>query len=103
MDRRKFVTSSLGLVDNVRFGDGTPAAIPRVWQNSLLRWLILIRIITLAELMMLSAHAVAQSSNASLTGRITDSSKAVTPDAKVVAINTGTRVRYETVTNETGS
>src|ERR1700688_2942461 len=104
MDRRKFVTSSLNLADNVRFDDDTPAAIPRVWQNSLLRWLILIRIITLAEFMMFSAHAVmAQSSNASLTGRITDSSKAVTPDAKVIAINTGTRVRYETVTNETGS
>src|ERR1700688_3074462 len=104
MDRRKFVTSSLNLADNVRFDDDTPAAIPRVWQNSLLRWLILIRIITLAEFMMFSAHAVmAQSSNASLTGRITDSSKAVTPDAKVIAINTGTRVRYEKVTKEPGS
>jgi hypothetical protein len=51
-----------------------------------------------------SARSVApQSSNASVTGRITDSTKAVTPDAKVIAINTGTRVRFETVTNETGS
>src|ERR1700731_3553314 len=104
MDRRKFVTSFLGLVDNVRFDGGTPAEIPRVRQHSLLRWLILIPIITLAELMTFSAHAImAQSSNASLTGRITDSSKAVTPDAKVIAINTGTRVRFETVTDETGS
>jgi len=105
MDRRQFVTNSLDLADEVCFDDGTPAEIPRVvWQNSLLRWLILIRIIALAELMMFSAQSVmAQSSNASLTGRITDSSKAVTPDAKVTAINTGTRVRYETVTNETGS
>ena len=104
MDRRKFVTSSFGLVDNVHFDGGAPAEIPCVWQSSLLRWLILIPIITFAELMMFSANAVmAQSSNASLTGRITDSSKAVTPDAKVIAINTGTRVRYETVTNETGS
>src|SRR6202790_2759237 len=45
----------------------------------------------------------AQSTNASLTGRITDSSKAVVPDVKVVVINTGTRIRYETITNETGS
>ncbi len=45
----------------------------------------------------------AQSTNASLTGRITDSSKGVVPNAKVVAINTGTRVHYETVTNATGS
>ena len=34
----------------------------------------------------------AQSKNASLTGRITDSSKGVVPNALVVAINTGTRV-----------
>jgi Carboxypeptidase regulatory-like domain len=45
----------------------------------------------------------AQSSNASLTGRVTDSTKAVVPSAKVIVINTGTRVHYETVTNETGS
>jgi hypothetical protein len=45
----------------------------------------------------------AQSTNASLTGRITDSSKAVVPNAKVITINTGTRVHYETVTNEAGS
>jgi len=45
----------------------------------------------------------AQSTNASLTGRITDSSKGVVPNALVVAIHTGTRVHYETVTNATGS
>jgi hypothetical protein len=45
----------------------------------------------------------AQSTSASLTGRITDSSKAVVPSAQVLAINTGTRVHYETLTNDTGS
>ena len=45
----------------------------------------------------------AQSSNASLTGRITDPSKAVIPAAKVSVINTGTRIHYDTVTNGTGS
>jgi hypothetical protein len=45
----------------------------------------------------------AQSSNASLTGRITGSSKGVVPNAMVVAINTGTRVHYETITNATGN
>src|SRR5216683_838947 len=45
----------------------------------------------------------AQSTNASLTGRITDSSKSVVPNVLVVAINTGTRIHYETVTNATGS
>src|SRR5215468_2711654 len=45
----------------------------------------------------------AQLSNASLTGRITDPSKAVIPAAKVSVINTGTRIHYDTVTNGTGS
>ena len=45
----------------------------------------------------------AQSTSASLTGRITDSSKGVVPNALVAAINTGTRVHYETITNATGS
>jgi hypothetical protein len=44
-----------------------------------------------------------QSTSASLTGRITDASKAVVPATKVVVINTGTRIHYETITNETGS
>ena len=44
-----------------------------------------------------------QSTNASLTGRVTDSSKAVVPEVKVIVINTGTRIHYETITNETGS
>ena len=45
----------------------------------------------------------AQSTNASLTGRVTDSSKAVIADARVTVINTSTRVHYEGITNETGS
>ncbi len=45
----------------------------------------------------------AQSTNASLTGRITDSSKAVVADAKIIVINTSTRIRYESFTNQTGS
>jgi hypothetical protein len=52
---------------------------------------------------LLPTNVLAQSTNASLTGRITDASKAVVPNAKVIVINTGTRVRDETVTNETGS
>jgi len=48
-------------------------------------------------------HVHAQSTNASLTGRITDSSKAVVADAKVIVINTSTRIRYESFANETGS
>src|SRR5882724_3645493 len=44
----------------------------------------------------------AQSSNASLTGRITDPRKAIITDAIVTVINTGTGVHYQGTTNETG-
>src|SRR5690242_19774099 len=44
----------------------------------------------------------AQSTNASVSGRVTDPSKAVIADAKVAAINAGTNVRYEGATNDTG-
>src|SRR6266849_1795503 len=44
----------------------------------------------------------AQPTNASPAGRITEPSKALIVNAKVVAINTGTNVRYETTTNSAG-
>src|SRR5271165_64656 len=44
----------------------------------------------------------AQSTNASITGRVTDPSKAVIADAKVAAINADTNVRYEGATNASG-
>ena len=44
-----------------------------------------------------------QSINASLTGRITDPSKAAIADAKVSAISATTNVRYESTSNSTGS
>ena len=48
-------------------------------------------------------HVVrAQSTNASLTGGITDPSKAVIVDAKVTAISADRNVRYETTTNGSG-
>jgi len=49
------------------------------------------------------ARVEAQSTSASLTGRVTDSSKAVIPATKVTVINSGTRIHYETITNQTGS
>jgi len=45
----------------------------------------------------------AQSTNASLTGRVTDPTKAVMQGAKVIAINAGTNVPYRTTTNVTGN
>src|SRR3984957_9256172 len=44
----------------------------------------------------------AQSTNGSLAGRVTDPSKAVIAVAKVAAVNTGTTVRYEGATNDSG-
>src|SRR5216684_3275666 len=44
----------------------------------------------------------AQSTKASLTGRITDPSKALIADAKIAAISAGTNVHYETTTNASG-
>src|ERR1700730_8773651 len=45
----------------------------------------------------------AQSTNASLTGRITDPKKAVITQATVTVINTGTGIHYQGLTNETGA
>jgi len=45
----------------------------------------------------------AQSTDASLTGRITDPNKAVIGDATVTVINTGTGIHYQGLTNETGT
>src|ERR1700688_623998 len=44
----------------------------------------------------------AQSTNGSISGRVTDPSKAVIADAKVAAINLGTNVRNEGATNDSG-
>jgi len=58
----------------------------------------------LASLFLLSFPSVlrAQSINASLSGRITDSTKAVIANAKIAAISADTNVRHETTTNGSG-
>jgi len=53
-------------------------------------------------LVLFPLHARAQSTNASLTGRVSDPSKAVIAEAKVIAISAGTNLRYETTTNGLG-
>src|SRR5215469_13227495 len=58
--------------------------------------------LTLLFLVSLPAVLRAQSTNASLTGRITDPSQALIADAKVAAVSEGTNVRYETTTNNSG-
>ncbi|HEY3617054.1 MAG TPA: TonB-dependent receptor [Candidatus Sulfotelmatobacter sp.] len=52
--------------------------------------------------LMFSVLLQAQSTNASLTGRITDPKKAVITQATVTVINTGTGIHYRGLTNETG-
>jgi hypothetical protein len=44
----------------------------------------------------------AQTTNGSITGRVTDPSKAAIADAHVVAVNLGTSFRYESATNGSG-
>src|SRR5215469_18641427 len=44
----------------------------------------------------------AQSTNGSISGRVTDPSHAVIADAKVAAVNAGTNFRYEAATNTSG-
>src|ERR1700689_2721453 len=44
----------------------------------------------------------AQSTNASITGRVTDPSKALIVGAKVAAVSSDTSFRYEAVTNDSG-
>jgi len=46
--------------------------------------------------------ASAQSTNASLAGRVNDPSRAVIADARVAAISAATNLRYETATNGSG-
>ena len=62
------------------------------------------RVPVLAALLLLSCTSVlrAQSTNASLNGRISDPEKALIVDAKVAVISAGTNVRAETTTNGSG-
>src|SRR5204863_9136907 len=53
-------------------------------------------------LLSLTSALRAQSTNASLTGRVSDPQKALIADAKVAVISTGTSVRAETTTNGSG-
>ena len=63
------------------------------------------RAVAVFAFLFLLAHACvlrAQSTNAFITGRITDPSHALIADAKVVVISLGTNAHYETTTNDSG-
>jgi len=57
-----------------------------------------------AALFLVSFTAIlrAQSTSASLTGRVTDPSHGVITDAQIAAVSAGTNIRYEAVTNGSG-
>src|SRR5882672_10683047 len=63
----------------------------------------MLRVSAVAFLLLVSLTCVrAQSTNASLTGRVTDPSNAFVAAAKLAAIGTATNVRYETTSNASG-
>jgi ligand-binding sensor domain-containing protein/signal transduction histidine kinase len=79
------------------------------WQDEdepvLLRVSTMYRVPAVLLVLLLSLYPCAlraQTTNASITGRVTDPSKATIADAKVVAVNLGTNFRYETPTNGAG-
>ncbi len=51
---------------------------------------------------LVTTTVIAQTTNATLNGQVTDTSGAVVPNARVVAVNDATNVRYETKTNNDG-
>jgi hypothetical protein len=63
-----------------------------------------LRLLIVCLLGLLLPHGVfAQTENATITGRVTDASKAIIIGAQIVLTNTETSVRYERATNNTGS
>ena len=72
---------------------------------SVFPWDEIMRVPALAACLLLvfsSSDLRAQSTSASLTGRITDPSKAAVADAKIATIRNDTNVRYETTSNSSG-
>jgi len=60
-------------------------------------------ILCLVGILIPAQSLLGQSTNAAITGQVTDPAKAVIVQAKVTAINNNTNVRYEGATNQTGS
>ena len=55
-------------------------------------------LLVLLSLFLYPGALQAQTTNGSITGRVTDLSKAIIADAKVAAVNSGTNFRHETAT-----
>jgi len=73
--------------------DGQPA----VFQVNIMYKVAIVLLVLLLFLYPCALRA--QTTNASITGRVTDPSKATIADAKIAAINLGTNFRYESATN----
>jgi hypothetical protein len=56
----------------------------------------------LGAVLSLTTLAYAQSPNASVTGQVIDSSKAIIAGAHVLAVNVNTNIRYDAATNAAG-
>ena len=68
-------------------------------------WVLNMRIVPVLLLLFFFSYPgvlLAQSTNGSISGRVTDPSKAVIADAKVAAINANTNIRDESTTNDSG-
>jgi len=79
------------------------------WQDdgklALLQVSVMYKVPAVLLVLFLSLHPCAlraQTTNASITGRVTDPSKATVPETKVAAVNLGTNFRYETASNRAG-
>jgi hypothetical protein len=79
------------------------------WQDDgepdLIQVSIMYKVPALLPCLLLSLYSYAlraQTTNGSISGRVTDPSRATIPDAKVAAVNGGTNFRYEIVTNGAG-
>jgi hypothetical protein len=59
--------------------------------------------VALLVFVLLAGTAFGQGSNATVTGQVTDSSKADVPGAQITLINGATNLRYQGMTNEAGS
>src|SRR5947199_3698524 len=60
-------------------------------------------ILCLVGILIAARSLLGQSTNAAITGQVTDPLQAVSVQAKVTAVNNNTNVRYEGTTNQTGS
>lgn len=60
------------------------------------------RLLPVLTVLVLMCNAFGQSTSATITGRITDPTKAVLPGAKVMVVNVLTNVRHETSTDQAG-